>query len=65
MGTVDRVQPRVRIFKLLQAGPDGFYFGTGTPKKGVHPGQGKPAGGSLLLLKKPQMMRVDGEMGYG
>ena len=61
LATVDRVQPRVRIFKLLQAGPDGFYFATGTPKKVFTQVRENPLV-EVCFWEETKMMRVDGEM---
>ncbi len=61
LATVDRVQPRVRIFKLLQAGSDGFYFATGTPKKVFTQVRENPLV-EVCFWDETKMMRVDGEM---
>lgn len=61
LATVDRIQPRVRMFKLLQAGPDGFYFATGTPKKVFSQIKENPLV-EVCFWNETQMMRVDGEI---
>lgn len=61
LGTVDRNQPRVRMFKLLQAGPDGFYFATGTPKKVFSQIKENPLV-EACFWSETQMMRVDGKI---
>lgn len=61
LATVDRIQPRVRMFKLLQAGPDGFYFATGTPKKVFSQIKENPLV-EVCFWSETQMMRVDGEI---
>jgi pyridoxamine 5'-phosphate oxidase len=61
LATVDRIQPRVRMFKLLQAGDDGFYFATGTPKKVFSQIKENPLV-EACFWNETQMMRVDGEI---
>lgn len=61
LATVDRNQPRVRMFKLLQAGTDGFYFATGTPKKVFSQIKENPLV-EVCFYSETQMMRIDGEI---
>jgi uncharacterized pyridoxamine 5'-phosphate oxidase family protein len=61
MATVDRNQPRVRMFRLLQAGPDGFFFATGTPKKVLSQIRENPLV-EVCFYNDTQMMRIDGEI---
>lgn len=61
LATMDRNQPRVRMFRLLQAGPDGFYFATGTPKKVFTQIRENPMV-EVCFWNQEQMMRIDGEV---
>ncbi len=61
LATVDRSQARVRMFKLLQAGPEGFFFATGTPKKVFSQIKENPLV-EACFWSETQMMRVDGEI---
>ena len=61
LATVDRSQARVRMFKLLQAGPEGFFFATGTPKKVFSQIKENPLV-EACFWHEMQMMRVDGEI---
>ena len=61
LATVDRIQARVRMFKLLQAGPEGFFFATGTPKKVFSQIKENPLV-EACFWRDTQMMRVDGEV---
>ncbi len=61
LATVDRTQARVRMFKLLQAGPEGFFFATGTPKKVFSQIKENPLV-EACFWHDMQMMRVDGEI---
>ena len=61
LATVDRNQPRVRMFKLLEAGPEGFFFATGTPKKVFSQIRENPLV-EACFYSETRMMRIDGEI---